>query len=80
MIEGGWSLLLTTTGGSNQAPTISSISNQSINANTSTGAIPFTIGDPDTSLASLVLTGTSSNQHWFPTATSFSEGAGRTGP
>ena len=37
MIEGGWSLLLTTTGGSNQAPTINGISNRSINANTSTG-------------------------------------------
>ncbi len=46
----------------NAAPTITAIANQTVNEDTTTTAIPFTIGDDGTALDSLVLTGASSNQ------------------
>jgi hypothetical protein len=50
----------------NQAPTISALSNRTINANTSTGPIAFTIGDAETPAASLVLSATSDNPNLVP--------------
>ncbi len=46
----------------NDAPSISSIPNQTIFVNTSTGPIAFTVGDVDTPASSLVVTAASSNQ------------------
>ncbi len=46
----------------NTPPTISSISNQTIDENTSTKAIAFTIGDAETSADNLTVTATSDNQ------------------
>ena len=50
----------------NAAPTISDISNQTTSENTSTEAIPFTIGDADTSNSVLTLSGSSSNPTLVP--------------
>lgn len=50
----------------NDAPTITTIPNQFINRNASTGEIPFTIGDVDSPLESLVLSATSSNLTLVP--------------
>ncbi len=47
-------------------PTISNIVNQSTNEDTATGAIPFTIGDPETPISSLVVTAVSSNHALVP--------------
>jgi subtilisin family serine protease/PKD repeat protein len=52
----------------NPAPTISSIADQSIVANASTGALSFTIGDAETAASSLTVTGSSSNQSLVPNA------------
>lgn len=57
-------------------PTISAIANQLINVNTSTGALPFTIGDPDTALGSLVVTARSSNLTLVPNNRIFLGGSG----
>lgn len=53
---------------SNTAPTISTIASQTIGAGTSTGPIAVTIGDAQTSAASLTLAGSSSNTTLVPTA------------
>ncbi|QTN30773.1 hypothetical protein HZ994_11475 [Akkermansiaceae bacterium] len=50
----------------NLPPTISSIGNRSIPVDTSSGEIPFTIGDSQTSPASLILTQSSSNTALVP--------------
>jgi uncharacterized delta-60 repeat protein len=50
----------------NDVPTISDIANQTIPANTSTGALPFSIGDVETAGASLTVSGTSSNTTLVP--------------
>lgn len=47
-------------------PSISSIANQSINMNESTGAIPFTIGDGNGPISSLSLSATSSSSGLVP--------------
>ena len=47
-------------------PTISDVTNLTILANTSTEAIPVTVGDVETPAASLILTGTSSNTALVP--------------
>ncbi len=52
----------------NDPPTIANIANQSIGVNTTPGALPFTIGDPETAAASLTLTRTSSNPTLVPPA------------
>src|SRR5439155_1178564 len=46
----------------NDAPTISSIANQTINVNSSTGPLSFTVGDVDTPVGSLTLRQGSSNE------------------
>ena len=45
----------------NDAPTISAISNVSTSVGTATAALPFTVGDIDSALGSLTLSGSSSN-------------------
>lgn len=47
-------------------PTISGITNRTINANTATGPIPFTIGDDLTAVGSLTLSQASSNTNLVP--------------
>jgi hypothetical protein len=62
-IAGGWSLMIATM----SPPTISSIPDQVTPVNTTTPAIPFTIGDAQTAASNLVLTVTSSNPALVPT-------------
>lgn len=62
-IEGGWSLMIATV----SPPTISGIADQSTPVNTTTPAIPFTIGDAQTAASNLVLTVISSNPGLVPT-------------
>lgn len=50
----------------NAAPTISDIGNRAINQDAATGAIPFTVSDAETALASLVVTASSTNQGLVP--------------
>jgi len=52
----------------NDPPTISSITNRTIQEDVSTGAINFTISDPETAAADLVVTATSDNTTLFPLA------------
>ena len=70
----------TVSGGTNTAPTITSFAHRSINWNTSTGSMPFTVGDAQTAAASLVVSVASSNPTLVP-ATSVAlggSGASRT--
>ena len=60
----------------NDAPTISDIPNQIINQDTSTGALPFVIGDVETAPAQLTLSATSSNPALAPVAGIVFGGAG----
>ena len=50
----------------NDPPSISSIANQTINENTSSAAIAFTVADVDTPLTSLLVSGVSSNPLLIP--------------
>ena len=50
----------------NTPPTISNISDQTINQNTSTGAIAFTVGDAETAPGSLTVSGSSDNTTLVP--------------
>ncbi len=50
------------------APTITDIADQTITEDVATAALPFTLGDPDTPIADLVVTGTSSNKTVVPDA------------
>lgn len=60
----------------NDAPTISNITDQSIGVNTLTNSLPFTIGDVDTAVAALSVSGTSSNQTLVPNGNVFFGGSG----
>ncbi len=60
----------------NTAPTISSIVDQSTNEDTTTSAIPFTIGDAETATSSLTLTKTSSNAVLVPSTNIVLGGSG----
>ncbi len=53
--------------GQNDAPTISSIADQSVEENTPTSLLPFSVGDTETPAASLVVTATSSDHALVPT-------------
>ena len=66
--DGGWTLTISTSGGSAGAPTISDIANQSIAINTSTAALPFTVSDVDTASTSLIVSGSSSNPALIPSS------------
>jgi VCBS repeat-containing protein len=52
----------------NDAPTLASISDQTIDEDAAAGPISFTVGDIETAASSLTLTGTSSNPTLVPTA------------
>src|SRR5690606_18890644 len=52
----------------NDTPTISNISNQTINQGSSTAALSFTIGDVETSSSNLSVTASSSNTSLVPNA------------
>jgi hypothetical protein len=67
------SFVLTVT---NTAPTISNVSDQSINANNSTSALAFTIGDAETAATSLLMTASSSNTALVPVANIVFAGSG----
>ena len=60
----------------NDPPTISAIGNQSTPENTPTGAIAFTVGDPDNDPATLTVTGSSSNTTLVPDANIVFGGSG----
>ena len=60
----------------NAAPTISPVSNQTINENTATATLPVTVGDLETPPASLTLTAISSNTTLAPVANITFGGAG----
>ena len=62
--------------GSNTAPTISDVGNQSTPVDTATGAIAFTVGDAETDVASLTVSGSSSDQAVVPTANVVFGGSG----
>jgi hypothetical protein len=53
---------------SNSAPTIGSVDDIFTSPNTTTSAIPFTVGDVETAATSLIVTGTSSNTTLIPNA------------
>ena len=50
----------------NETPTVTTISNQTINEDGSTGALAFTVGDPETAAGSLSVTASSSNPTLIP--------------
>ena len=52
----------------NDSPTISDIPDQSIDQNTSTATLPFTIGDVESPVSSLAVVGSSSNPTLIPNA------------
>ncbi len=58
--------IVTATDGVNTVPTISTISDQTIPQNGSTGALAFTIGDAETPANNLLVSYTSSNQALIP--------------
>ena len=60
----------------NNPPTISTIPNQAGSIDTPTAAIPFTVGDLETSAGSLTLSGTSTNQTLVPNANIIFGGSG----
>ena len=57
-----------TAAGANTLPTISAIGDQATNEDTPTGAIAFTVGDTETPVASLTLSGSSDNTALVPVA------------
>ena len=60
----------------NDAPTITSIADRTINEDTNTGAVPFTIGDVETAATALTLTRASSNTTLVPLANVVLGGSG----
>ncbi len=60
----------------NDVPTISDIADQTINEDTNTGALSFTIGDAETAAASLTVSGSSSNTTLVPNANIVFGGSG----
>jgi hypothetical protein len=75
---GGWSLTVTTTGSTPPpaAPTLSNIPDRSTSQDTPTPTIPFTVGDSDTPVGTLTLTGASSNPALVPAANIVFGGSG----
>jgi hypothetical protein len=60
----------------NDAPTLSDIANQTVNESTPTAAVPFTVGDVETSASSLTLSASSSNPALVPAANIVFGGSG----
>src|SRR6185295_14868180 len=69
------SFVLTVTAG-NTPPTISDVTDQTTNEDTTTPALGFTVGDAETPAASLTLSGTSSNTALVPNAEIIFGGSG----
>jgi len=67
-IVNGWSLTITTLGAGAVPPTISDLEDQYLQPDAVLGPMSFVVGDSDTPLANLVLSGTSSNQGLVPDA------------
>ncbi len=65
-LTAGDTFVLTVVSPNNTPPTISSIANQTINEDTATGAISFTVGDAETAAGSLTVSGSSSNPALAP--------------
>ena len=65
-----------TPNGVSTPPTISSIGNQSLSAGSSTGPLPFTVGDAQTSASSLTVSASSSNPTLVPNASIVFGGSG----
>ena len=66
----------TLTHGINNPPTISNVGNQTVNEDTATGAIPFTVADDFTAAASLTLAKSSANTALVPSANIVFGGSG----
>jgi hypothetical protein len=60
----------------NDLPTISPIADRTINENTSTGPIPFTVTDPETAASALIVAANSSNPTLVPAANLAFAGSG----
>jgi len=60
----------------NDLPTISDVPSQTVNEDTPTAALPFTIGDVETAVDAMTLTGSSSNTTLVPTANIVFSGTG----
>ena len=60
----------------NDPPTITTITDRTINEDSQTGTINFTIGDPETAASALIVTGTSSNTTLVPNANIVLGGSG----
>jgi hypothetical protein len=60
----------------NQTPEISDVANQTLNEGESTGALPFTVGDAETSAGNLTVTPSSSNTTLLPSETITLDGTG----
>jgi len=68
--------VLLTVNAVNDTPTISNIADQTINQDTATGALAFTVGDVETPASSLIVSGTSSNPALVPNANIVFGGSG----
>ena len=68
--------VLTVNSVANTPPTITSIVNQTINEDNSTSALAFTVGDVETPVGSLVVTGSSNNTALVPNANIILGGSG----
>ncbi|MDN5203135.1 T9SS type A sorting domain-containing protein [Fulvivirgaceae bacterium BMA10] len=75
-VQSTFTLTVNGTGTGNTAPTISAISDQTIDENTSTGAIDFTVGDQETSADQLTLTASSNNNTLISSADISFSGSG----
>jgi len=60
----------------NDLPSISDVPNQTVNEDTPTAAVPFTVGDVETAVDALTLTGSSSNTTLVPAANIVFSGTG----
>ncbi len=79
-IASGWRLNITAPTlqccAGNSLPVIATISNRTINEDTSTGSIAFTVTDAETAASSLVVTASSSNTNLIPNANILLGGSG----
>jgi hypothetical protein len=73
---GTWQVLRLDTTGANTAPTISDITDRSVDEGASTGAVAFTVGDAQTAAGSLGVSATSSNTALVPSANIVLAGSG----
>jgi len=60
----------------NQTPEISDVANQTLNEGESTGTLPFTVGDAETSAGNLTVTASSSNTTLLPSGNITLDGTG----